>query len=60
MAQAGGWLSLLPALHAQRTLDPKPNVLAMTDKQPKRCESSRRQREKRYLGLRWSGFLQAL
>lgn len=46
-----GWLSLLPAPHAQRTPDPKPNVLAVTDKQPKRCESSRRQGEKRCSGL---------
>lgn len=34
------------------TRDPKLNVLAMTDKQPKRCECSRRQREKKkHLGL---------
>lgn len=35
MAQSGGQLSLLPAPHIQHTQDPKPNVLAMTNKQPK-------------------------
>lgn len=40
-----------------RTQDPKRNVLAVTDKQPKRCRCSRRQREKRHSGL--GGPLQA-
>lgn len=51
MAPARVRLSLPPALHTQHTRNHKPNVLAMTDKQPKRCESSRRQREKRHWGL---------
>lgn len=34
MAQSGGQLPLLPAPYTQHTQDPKPNVLAMMDKQP--------------------------
>lgn len=35
IAQSEGRLSLLPAPHTQHTQDPKANILAMTDKQPK-------------------------
>lgn len=40
MAQGGGQLSLLPAPHIQHTQDPKANVLAMMDKQPKVMKAS--------------------